>query len=52
MVSGPVWLQDEVVWDGRWAVEDDAKVCGMPSWPETMRGLNPQLRHFEDNREP
>lgn len=34
-------------WDGHWAVEDEA---GMPSWPKTMRGLNSQLRHFEDDK--
>lgn len=49
MVSGPVQLQYEVPGMGWWAVEDEA---GMPSWPETMKGLNPQPRHFEDDRKP
>lgn len=33
-------------WWGQGAVED---AVGMPNWPETVKGLNPQLRHSEED---
>ena len=33
-------------WWGRGAVEDAG---GMPNWPETVKGLNPQPRHSEED---
>lgn len=49
VVRGPLQLRDEVhgMDAGPWG--DEART---PSWPETTRGLNPQPRHFEGDREP
>lgn len=48
MARGPVQLQYEV----NGMAVGCGNEAGTPSWLQTTKGLNPQPRHFEGNREP